>query len=166
MNLSELAMRSHHLTNNDFDIEVLREQELLTLKDPLTLALARAIGARAQQLGEERGLPIAVTVRLTGRTVFQVALDGSTPLNDLWMMKKIRVTETFHQASLLVQAENKEKGQDFHLLHGGTSDYWYPAGGAVCLRDASGTFRGVLVVSGLPQVEDHALCREILSAFE
>jgi uncharacterized protein (UPF0303 family) len=152
--------------SEEFDVEELRAQEHIPLKEPVTLALARAIGAHAQRLGEERTLPIAMTVRLTGRTVFQVALDGSTPLNDLWMMKKIRVAETFHQSTLLVQAELKAAGEDFHARHGGDAQYWFPAGGAVCLRDSTLTFRGVLVVSGLPQVDDHALCREVLSAFE
>lgn len=147
------------------DVEQLRAEELVGLREPVTLSLARAIGARAQQLGEERELPIAITVRLTGRTVFQVALDGSTPLNDVWMMKKIRVAEMFHQSTLLVQAEHAAKGEDFHERHGGTVDHWFPAGGAVCLRDDTLSFRGVLVVSGLPQIDDHALCREVLSAF-
>ena len=148
-----------------YDLEQLRAQELIPLKEPVTLALARAIGARAQDLGEERGLPIAITVRLTGRTVFKVALDGSTPANDLWMMKKIRVAETFHQSTLLIQAEHRAAGEDFHAVHGGTVEHWVPAGGAVCLRDSTLTFRGLLVVSGLPQVEDHALCREVLAHY-
>ena len=147
------------------NVEELRSEELVGLRQPVTLELARAIGARAQQLGEERGLPIAIAVRVTGRTVFQVALDGSTPLNDVWMMKKIRVSEMFHQSTLLVQAEHAANGEDFFERHGGTPDHWFPAGGAVCLRDETLTFRGVLVVSGLPQVDDHLLCREVLSAF-
>ena len=151
--------------SEQLDLEQLRAEERVPLKEPVTLALARAIGARTQHLGEERGLPIAITVRLTGRTVFRVALDGSTPLNDAWMMKKIRVAEMFHQSTLLVQAEHKAKGEDFHARHGGTVDHWFPAGGAVCLRDSTLTFRGVLVVSGLPQVEDHALCREVLAHY-
>ena len=153
------------MTPLELDAEALRSQESLPLASPVTLALARSIGARAQDIGESRGLPIAVTVRLDGRTVFQVALDGSAPLNDIWMMKKIRVVEAFHQSTLLVQAELNARGQDFFAVHGGTPDYWYPAGGGVCLRDATLTFRGVLVVSGLPQIEDHALCREVLAEF-
>lgn len=147
------------------DLEALRHEETVPLRDDVTLALARSIGARAQQLGEDAGHPIAIAVRLGGRTVFQVALDGSAPLNDDWMMKKIRVAETFHQSTLLVRAEHEANGKDFHATHGGTADYWAPAGGAVCLRDSTLTFRGVLVVSGLTQLEDHALCREALAEF-
>lgn len=147
------------------NVDELRAEELVGLGQPVTLNLARAIGARAQQLGEERGLPIAITVRLTGRTVFQVALDGSAPINDVWMMKKIRVAEMFHQSTLLVHAEHGAKNADFYEIHGGTPDHWAPAGGAVCLRDENLTFRGLLVVSGLTQVEDHELCREVLSSF-
>lgn len=149
----------------ELDVEALRQEEFVPIATPVTLALTRSIGAKAQELGESRELPIAVTVRLDGRTVFQVALDGSAPLNDVWMMKKIRVVEAFHQSSLLVQAELNASGDDFFAVHGGTPDFWYPAGGGVCLRDASLSFRGVLVVSGLPQVKDHALCREVLAEF-
>lgn len=149
----------------ELDTEALRMEESVSLAAPVTLAVARSIGARAQEIGELRGLPIAVTVRLDGRTVFQVALDGSAPLNDVWMMKKIRVVEAFHQSTLLVQAEMNASGDDFFAVHGGTPDFWFPAGGGVCLRDSNLTFRGVLVVSGLTQVEDHALCREVLADF-
>lgn len=147
------------------DLEQLKQEELVPLRDQVTLALCRSIGARAQELGEQRTLPIAICVRLTGRTVFQVALDGSAPINDDWMMKKIRVTEKFHQATLLVRAEHEANGNDFYALHGGTPDHWYPAGGAVCLRDTELNFRGLLVVSGLTQIEDHQLCREVLAHF-
>ena len=149
----------------ELDIEALRAEESVPVATPITLALARSIGARAQEIGEARRLPIAVTVRLDGRTVFQVALEGSAPLNDVWMMKKIRVVEAFHQSTLLVQAESNASGYDFFAVHGGTPDFWYPAGGGVCLRDSGLAFRGVLVVSGLTQIEDHALCREILAEF-
>lgn len=137
----------------------------MPLRGDVTLALARALGARAQELGEQRSLPIAIAVRLGGRTVFQVALDGSAPLNDAWLMKKIHVTETFHQSTLLVRAEHEASGKDFHGSHGGSPEYWAPAGGAVCLRDSTLTFRGVLAVSGLTQIEDHELCRAILAEF-
>lgn len=149
----------------ELDVEALRAEEKLPLDSPITLASARAIGARAQQIGESRSLPIAVTVRIDGRTVFQVALDGSAPLNDVWMMKKIRIVEAFHQSTLLVQAEMEASGDDFFAVHGGTPDFWFPAGGGVCLRDPGLAFRGVLVVSGLPQIDDHALCREVLGEF-
>lgn len=147
------------------DVDELLREESVPLRGDVTLALARALGARAQELGEQRSLPIAIAVRLGGRTVFQVALDGSAPLNDDWLMKKIHVTETFHQSTLLVRAEHEANGKDFHATHGRTSEYWAPAGGAVCLRDSTLTFRGVLVVSGLTQLEDHALCREALAEF-
>ena len=147
------------------NVEDLRREESVPLREPVTLALCRSIGAHAQKLGEQRALPIAICVRLTGRTVFQVALDGSAPINDDWMMKKIRIAEKFHQSTLLVRAEHEADGDDFFAIHGGTPDFWYPAGGAVCLRDSELNFRGLLVVSGLTQVEDHALCREVLAHF-
>ena len=149
----------------ELDVETLRREESVPLSAPVTLALARRIGARAQELGESRGLPIALTVRLDGRTVFQVALDGSAPINDVWMMKKIRVAESFQQSTLLVRAEHASRGDDFYAIHGGTPDYWAPAGGGLSLRDDTLTFRGVLIVSGLTQVEDHLLGREVLAEF-
>ena len=147
------------------DAKALRSEELVPLAAPVTLELARSIGTRAQHVGQSRGLPIALSVRLDGRTVYQVALDGSAPLNDVWMLKKIRIVESFHKSTLLVQAEHEADDEDFFAIHGGTPDFWYPAGGGVCLRDPHMSFRGVLVVSGLPQVEDHELCREILAEF-
>lgn len=61
----------------DLDVEALQAEEAVPLSSPVTLDLARSIGAHAQHLGQSRELPIAVSIRMDGRMVFQVALDGS-----------------------------------------------------------------------------------------
>jgi uncharacterized protein (UPF0303 family) len=154
------------MPGTELDIDQLRFEETLGVQADIDLAFARGLGLRALELAQAAGHPISIAVRLTGRTVFHVAMDGSAPIHDDWIMKKVRVVEKFHKSTLLVRAEAEEKGQDFHGTHGGTSLEWSPAGGAVCLRDPALTFRGVLAVSGLVQLTDHEFCREVLSDFE
>jgi uncharacterized protein (UPF0303 family) len=154
------------VSDTGLDLEQLQRQESLHLATELTAGLAHQIGARAQDIGNAAAHPIAIAVRLCGRTVFQVGLEGSTPLNDEWLMKKIRVVEVFHQSTLLVRAEHEARGRDFHAIHGGDPGFWSPAGGGVPIRNPSGTVVGAMAVSGLTQIEDHDLCREVLRAFE
>lgn len=154
------------MPDTELDIDQLRLEETRGVRPGIDLAFARTLGLRGLELAQAAGYPIAIAVRVNGRTVFQVALDGSAPIHDDWVVKKIRVVETFHKSTLLVRAETEQKGQDFHVTHGGTPLEWAPAGGAVCLRDTDLNFRGVLAVSGLVQLTDHQFCREVLSAFE
>lgn len=60
-----------------------------------------------------------------------------------------------------VKAE--ESGIDWHQAHGVVDETHAIHGGGFPLVTQEGIFRGVLLISGLPQVEDHLFALEVLS---
>jgi uncharacterized protein (UPF0303 family) len=61
-----------------------------------------------------------------------------------------------------VSAEEREV--DWHEEHGVTDETHAIHGGALPLITEEG-FKGILIISGLPQVEDHLLAVEVLTEF-
>jgi uncharacterized protein (UPF0303 family) len=58
----------------------------------------------------------------------------------------------------------EERGVDWHKENGVTDETHASHGGAIPLTTDEG-FKGILVISGLPQVEDHLFAVEVLSEF-
>jgi uncharacterized protein (UPF0303 family) len=124
-------------------------------------AVALDLGLTLLDLAHARGLPVVIDVRDASRTFFHAALPGATPLNDLWARRKSATVLMFHAASLLVGKRKADKGQsvaDDGLDH---ADYAIH-GGAVPVVVAGAGMVAAATVSGLPQVEDHALVVEAL----
>ncbi len=135
-----------------------------------SLALARwdegvavDLGLALVTLARERHLPVVIDIRDASRCFFHAALPGATPQNDRWARRKSETALAFLEASLLVGRRLAKAGQtveDHGLRHETHSVH----GGAVPIRVASAGVVAVATVSGLPQVEDHALVVEALGS--
>ncbi|RUS60561.1 hypothetical protein EGN72_08235 [Pseudorhodobacter sp. E13] len=117
---------------------------------------ALALGLALVELAQADSLPVVINIRSATRCYFHAALPGSTPLNDDWARRKSNTVLKYHQSSLAVGQAKAVKGADV------TSDGLSPAeyathGGAVPIRLTNGLMVAVATVSGLPQLEDHAL---------
>lgn len=126
-------------------------------------AVALDLGLTLLDLAHARGLPVVIDIRDTARTFFHAALPGATPLNDLWARRKSATALLFHEASLLVGRRMADKGQTV-AEHGLSPDTHAVHGGAVPVVAAGAGVVAAATVSGLPQVEDHALVVEALRA--
>jgi len=102
------------------------------------------------------GLPVVIDIRTPDRTLFHAALPGSSADNDRWARRKSATALLMHKASLLVGTELRAKGDT--LASRGLSEVDYAEhGGAVPVRVAGVGVVACATVSGLPQLEDHAL---------
>jgi uncharacterized protein (UPF0303 family) len=138
------------------------------------LVLPRLEPADALRLGQiltgialAEGLPVVIDIRTSDRTLFHAALPGSAPVNDLWARRKSATALMFHEASLLVGARNRAKGESL-AKHGLDAADYADHGGAVPISVQGVGVVAVATVSGLPQIEDHKLVvrgiRALLSA--
>jgi uncharacterized protein (UPF0303 family) len=117
---------------------------------------AWALGRALVQMAQEDGLGVVINIRTPDRTLFHAALQGSAPLNDKWAWRKSNVALMYGKSSLEVGCAHREKGQD--LLGNGLSNAEYADhGGAVPVVVAGVGVVAVVTVSGLPQLEDHAM---------
>jgi uncharacterized protein (UPF0303 family) len=122
-----------------------------TEDDAWTLGSAMVATARAA------GAPVAIDITRHGHQLFHAALPGSSPDNDRWIERKRRVVNRFGHSSLYMRVLCAQDGStlaDKFLLdprefaaHGGAFPLLVRGVGPV----------GTVVVSGLPQVEDHRM---------
>jgi uncharacterized protein (UPF0303 family) len=118
---------------------------------------AWALGSALVAAGRARQLPIAVDITRNRHQLFHAALPGATPDNDSWIRRKTRVVNRFGHSSLYVRQASIERGTTFEEEFGLDPARYAAHGGAfpVLVRGVGPV--GVVVVSGLPQVEDHRL---------
>ena len=144
--------------------ELLREEQLLKLPN-LDIASAIEIGEIAKSFGVIRDLPIAVEVRLGDWIVYHASLPGSTVENQWWIDRKARVVTLKKHSTMFERVSAEERGVDWHKENNLLDETHAIHGGGLPLITKNEGFVGVLLISGLPQVEDHLLGVEVLTEF-
>ena len=143
---------------------LLNEEAILTLPS-FTHLDAFEIGQIATEIGIERKLPIAVEVRLGDWIIYHASLPGSTAENQWWIDRKARVVLLKHHSTIYERVSAEERGVDWHKENGLLDETHAIHGGGLPLITKNEGFVGVLLISGLPQVEDHLLGVEVLTEF-
>jgi len=143
--------------------QLLAEEQILKLPS-LTNNDAIEIGQIAVAIGSQRKLPITIEVRIGDWIVFHASLAGSEPENDWWINRKVAVVSLNQHSTMFERVSAEERGADWHKENGVTDETHAIHGGALPLITEEG-FKGILIISGLPQVEDHLLAVEVLTEF-
>jgi uncharacterized protein (UPF0303 family) len=131
----------------------------------LTHAEAIEIGEIAVGLGRDRALPIAIEVRLSEWIVFHVSLPGSTAENDWWMARKARVVMAKGTSTMFERVAAEEAGVDWYEHNGLSEELHAVHGGGIALNVTGAGMSGILLISGLPQVQDHLLGVEVITEY-
>jgi len=152
------------MTTKALDSKQLLDQERKLKLSALLSKDAIEIGQIAFELGRKRNLPIAIEVRIGNWVVFHASLPGSSPVNDRWIERKVSVVMLSHHSTLFERVSAEERGVDWYKENGVTDETHAIHGGAIPLITDEG-FKGILIISGLPQVEDHLFAVEVLTEF-
>ena len=144
--------------------QLLAEEQILTLPS-LDLTEALEIGEIAKSLGQVRNLPIAVEVRLLDWIIYHASLPGSKNENQWWIDRKARVVMLKHHSTMYERVSAEERGVDWHKENNLLDETHAVHGGGLPLITKNEGFVGILLISGLPQVEDHLLGVEVLTEF-
>ena len=136
--------------------ELAAEEEELQFRS-FTNDDAWVLGSALVATARRAGAPVAVEIARNSQRLFHVALAGATPDNASWIERKSRVVQRFGHSSLHVRQRSVERGTTFEQSTGLDPALYAAHGGAfpVLVRDVGPV--GVVVVSGLPQVEDHRM---------
>jgi len=141
-----------------------REAEALVLPS-LTQAQAIEIGEIGFAKASARALPVTIEVRLGEWTVFKVSLPGSKPENDSWVARKARVVMATGNSTIFERVAAEERGVDWYVEKSLSEELHAIHGGGLALNVADTGLTGILLVSGLPQIEDHLLGVEIITEY-
>ncbi len=157
-------MVSNQTTGGFNSHNLLAEERNLVLSS-LSNADAIEIGQIATTLAINQALPIALQVRINDWIIYHVSLPGSSPENDWWIDRKARVVLLKHHSTLYERVSAEERGVDWHKENDLLDDTHAIHGGGLPLITKDQGFVGVLIISGLPQVEDHLLGVEVLTEY-
>jgi len=139
-------------------------KELLELEDELTLSVltnkeAVKIGECVVKIAHEKNLPIATRVYIGDWVVFHVSLPGSDAENDRWMARKVRTVAAKGHSSMCLRILAEEAGiaeKEWYAQNNLAEIDYAIHGGGFPLR-VNGVHVGTVVVSGIPQEDDHRL---------
>ena len=115
------------------------------------------LGSALVAVARRDGAPVAVDVSRHGHQLFHAALPGTSPDNDSWIERKTRVVHRFGHSSLYVRQASIERGTTFEEEFGLDPALYAAHGGAFPVVVRSVGPVGAVVVSGLPQLEDHRM---------
>jgi len=149
----------------NFTSEELIQEERALMLPKLEIIDALDIGEIAKTKGSERNLPIAIEVRIDDWIIYHASLPGSTSENQWWIDRKARVVLLKHHSTLYERVSAQERGVDWHKENNLKDETHAIHGGGLPLITKDQGFVGVLLISGLPQVEDHLLGVEVLTEF-
>jgi uncharacterized protein (UPF0303 family) len=138
------------------------EQELQL--ESFTADDAWDLGAALVATARRENLPVAVDITRNRHQLFHAALRGASPDNDSWIRRKTRVVDRFGHSSLYMREASLARGTTFEEEFGLDPHRYAAHGGAFPVVVRSVGPIGVVVVSGLPQVDDHRLVVSALRA--
>jgi len=144
--------------------DLLAQEQRLSLPS-LSENDAVALGMTTLGFAQARSLPVFIEVRRVGRVVFRASLNGTSADNEDWARRKAAIVERFGHSTMYERVRHEVQGITFNEKTGLPLSDFAAHGGAFPLTVNGTGVVGVLIVSGLPQVEDHALCVEALETY-
>lgn len=146
--------------NDDLAV-LIRQEQVLQFKhfdEHTAWQLGRLLYDRAAQ----HHWPLVIEIRRFDRTLFFAALPGVTADNHDWVRRKANTVQRFLRSSYRIThqlaLENKTLSERYHLS---PAEYADCGGGFPISVEGAGVI-GSIVVSGLPDREDHQIIVEAL----
>ena len=152
-------------TTGGFSSAGLKTEEEMLVLPSFDIAAALEIGQIAFELASARELKAAIEVRIGEWTVFHASLPGTNAENDWWMGRKARVVLLTGHSSIHERVLAEETNIDWFAKHGVEEEQYAIHGGGLPINVVGKGLVGVLLVSGLPQIQDHLLGVEVLTEF-
>ena len=104
-------------------------------------------------------------VQLGKWPVFHLALPGTKPENDNWIARKARVVHATGNSTMRERVFAEENSFDWYSENNLPEETHAIHGGGLPLNVNGIGLAGVLLISGLPQVQDHLLGVEVIAEF-
>jgi uncharacterized protein (UPF0303 family) len=102
-------------------------------------------------------LPVAIDITRGSHQLFHASLPGTSPDNDEWIKRKVRLVYRFGHSSFYVGQLLKSKGKSIEQAYLISETEYAPHGGCFPVIVRGTGMVGTITVSGLPQEEDHKL---------
>ena len=115
------------------------------------------IGSRLVELARSQGLPVTIDITRGSHQLFHASLYGTSPDNDEWVKRKVRLVYRFGHSSFYMGQLLKSKGKPIEEAYLVSENDYAAHGGCFPVIVKGTGLIGTITVSGLPQEEDHKL---------
>jgi len=141
---------------DDILMQLLQEEQELqfTKFNEIT---AWQIGSQLVERSASNNLPVTIDITRGDHQLFHASLHGTSPDNDEWVKRKVRLVYRFQHSSFYMGQLLKSKGRRLEEAYLLPESEYAPHGGCfpIILKDTG--MIGTITVSGLSQEEDHKL---------
>lgn len=136
------------------------EQELQFTK--FNEDVAWRLGCLLVETARNRSLPVTIDITRGTHQLFHASLRGTSPDNDEWVKRKVRLVYRFGHSSFYIGQLLKSKGKSIEQAYLVSENEYAPHGGCFPIIIKDSGIVGTITVSGLPQEEDHKLVVQAL----
>ncbi|SDX57477.1 heme-degrading domain-containing protein [Litoreibacter albidus] len=157
-------MTPHEMPDEDLLRHIADQEARIVFRD-FSMARALEVGQALVAKAQAANAPVVVDITRTGQVLFHCALEGATPDNAQWVIRKNRVVDRFRHSSLYMGAFCRIAGVTLEQKYMLPANRYAAHGGAFPIIVEGAGVIGTVTVSGLPQIEDHELVVSVLSEF-
>jgi len=136
--------------------ELLQEEQRLQFKK-FNEATAWEIGSQLVERSARDNLPVTIDITRGDHQLFHASLYGTSPDNDEWVKRKVRLVNRFRHSSFYMSQLLKSKGKRIEEAYLVSESEYAPHGGCFPVTVKGTGMIGTITVSGLSQEEDHKL---------
>lgn len=136
--------------------ELLQEEQDLQFTK-FNAATAWQIGSQLVERSVRDNLPVTIDITRGDHQLFHASLHGTSPDNDEWVKRKVRLVNRFGHSSFYMGQMLKSKGERIEEAYFVSESEYAPHGGCFPVIVKGTGMVGTITVSGLPQDEDHKL---------
>ncbi|TXT42936.1 MAG: hypothetical protein FD137_1986 [Spirochaetes bacterium] len=147
------------------ELETLLDQEARLQFPHFDEDAAWELGSLLVAEAKKLQLPIAVDIRRGERQLFHASLKGASADNDQWILRKTRTVQRWGHSSFYMNRFLASLGKTIGEKYFVSDQEYAAAGGCFPILVRGTGLVGTVAVSGLPQVEDHALVVRCLEKF-
>lgn len=145
------------------DLQIIAAQEACLQFEQFDADMAWQLGCLLREEAVRRGATLAIVVMVNQIRRFHCLMAGATANNEDWARRKHNVVQKFERSSLAVGLDLQRQQSSLQEKNGLSLADHATHGGGFPLRLRGSGCIGSVVVSGLPQREDHQLVVEVLS---
>ena len=149
-------------TTGGFSSQSILEQQRNLTFESFDLKEVGFLAEQVISIQKKFDLKMAVEVRLGKWTVFHISFPGTSTENDWWINRKSNVVNLTANSSLYERVYSEEKKEDWFKVRNLSEENFAIHGGGFPIKNAENLLYGMIVVSGLPQIEDHKIAIQIL----
>lgn len=123
------------------------------------------LGLIVYEIARDERLAITIDIMKAGQQVFHIAMPDTSPDNDEWIKRKVRLVNRVQKSSYRISTQLRANGQTLEEMLE-LSHYEYAAhGGCVPIVVKNVGMIGTITVSGLEQSQDHAVAIRAIEQF-